>query len=60
MRNNRSPTSTSWLFWTATSTTVPAVEAAVAASLQEAIDDWIAGSTSAGIADAVRLPGGAE
>jgi D-alanyl-D-alanine carboxypeptidase len=42
------------------STTAPAVDATAAAALQEAIDGWIAGSTSAGIAAAVRFPGGAE
>jgi D-alanyl-D-alanine carboxypeptidase len=42
-----------------TTTTVPVVAPATAAALRAAIDDWIAGSTSAGVAAAVRFPDGA-
>ena len=44
----------------ATSTSRPEVDTGVAEALQEAIDAWIAGSTSAGVAAAVRLPDGSE
>jgi D-alanyl-D-alanine carboxypeptidase len=44
----------------AVTTTAPVVAPETAAALQAAIDDWIAGSTSAGVAAVVRFPGGAR